>query len=174
MTSQLSNPSLTQPYEGPDDIHLGDSSSLSITHIGSTSFSPSFTLSNILCVPSIHQNLISVSKFCRTNKPPLNFFLLIFLLRIYLRGCLCSAERDGMIFLNGQHPSLATPRLSTHVAPSLSPVTWHGRLGHPSSAILQSLVSSGLISLSTPLSSSFYCESYLCNKSQRLPFGLRV
>lgn len=107
-------------------------------------------------------------------KPPLNFFLLIFLLRMCLRGCLCSAERDGMIFLNGQHPSLAIPRLSTHVAPSLSPVTWHGRLGHPSSAILQSLVSSGLISLSTPLSSSFYCESYLCNKSQRLPFGLRV
>lgn len=74
VTSQLSNLSLHQPYEGPDDIHIGDGSVLPITHTGSISLSPSFHLSNVLCVPAIHQNLISVSKFCRSNHTSIEFF----------------------------------------------------------------------------------------------------
>lgn len=73
VTSQLSNLALHQPYEGPDDIQIGDGSGLSITHTGSTFISPSFSLSNVLCVPSINQNLISVAKFCRSNHTSIEF-----------------------------------------------------------------------------------------------------
>ena len=62
VTSQLSNLSLSQSYEGLDDIFIGDGLGLHITHTGSMPFSP-FTLTNVLCVPSIHQNLTLVSKF---------------------------------------------------------------------------------------------------------------
>ena len=70
----MSNLSIHQPYEGPDDIHIDDGSGLSITHTGSTSVLPSFTLSNILCVPSIKQNIIFVAKFCRSNYTSIEFF----------------------------------------------------------------------------------------------------
>ena len=33
-----------------------------------------FTLTNVLCVPSIHQNLISVSKFCCSKNTSIEFF----------------------------------------------------------------------------------------------------
>lgn len=55
VTSNMSNLSLHQPYEGPDDIQIGDGSGLKITHTGSVYFPSSFNLSNVLCVPSIKQ-----------------------------------------------------------------------------------------------------------------------
>ena len=61
--------------------------------------------------------------------------------------------------------------LSTNVTSSAPLVIWHGRLGHPSFKIIKSLVNSGLISFSSAMPSTFMCESCLCNKSQRLPFG---
>ena len=72
----LTNLSHHQPYEGSDDILLGDDSGLS-THTGSSKLptaSKSFYLSNVLCVPSIKQNLISISKFCKTNNTYIEFF----------------------------------------------------------------------------------------------------
>lgn len=36
---------------------------------------------------------------------------------------------------------------------------------------MMSLIKSSLLSISSPLPSIFHCESCLCNKSQRLPFG---
>ncbi|RVW15536.1 Retrovirus-related Pol polyprotein from transposon RE2 [Vitis vinifera] len=51
VTSNLTNLSHHQPYEGPDDILLGDGSSLEITHTGSSKLptpSKSFCLSNDL------------------------------------------------------------------------------------------------------------------------------
>ena len=77
VTGDLSNLSHHQPYEGPDDILLGDGSGLEITHTSSSKLpapSKSFCLSNILCVPSIKQNLIFVSKFCKANNASIEFF----------------------------------------------------------------------------------------------------
>ena len=55
VTSQLSNLSLYQSYEGHDDIVIDDGSDLQISHIGFMSLSLSlFTLNNVLRVPSIH------------------------------------------------------------------------------------------------------------------------
>ena len=70
VTSDISNLSLHQPYEGPDDIVIGDGTGLNITHVGKSTLSTlshSFSLLNVLCVPSMKKNLISVSQFCKTN-----------------------------------------------------------------------------------------------------------
>ena len=50
--------------------------SLVITHSGSTSLSTpsrSFTLQNVLCVPNMKRNLISISQFFKTNKTSVEF-----------------------------------------------------------------------------------------------------
>ena len=48
---------------------------------------------------------------------------------------------------------------------------WHHRLGHPSSKVLQYLVSSKSHSLSSNDISTFACNSCKCNKSHKLPFS---
>ena len=171
----MSNLSLPQPYEGPDDIHIGDGSGLKITHTGSVSFSPSFTLSNVLCVPSIKQNLISVSQFCRNNHTSIEFFPSYFVVKDLHTGMSLLRERNRHDLYEWPVAAKVSPNhamaLSTCISKSTSPVIWHHRLGHPSIKTLQFLGTSSLVSFSSSLSSDFFCESCLCNKSQRLPFG---
>ena len=60
VTSKLSNLPLHEPYTGSDNIMIGDGTGLSITHTGSTSLKTphtTFTLSNVLCVPSMKKKL---------------------------------------------------------------------------------------------------------------------
>ncbi|KAK0599109.1 hypothetical protein LWI29_002433 [Acer saccharum] len=76
VTSDLQNMSLHSPYTGSDDIMIGDGSGLTITHTGSLKLpvkNSSFLLSDVLCVPNMKQNLISVSKFCVTNQVTVEF-----------------------------------------------------------------------------------------------------
>ena len=71
ITTDLNNLTLHAPYDGPDDIVIGDDNGLHITHSNTTSLSTSsnsFTLHNVLCVPHMKRNLISISQFCKTNK----------------------------------------------------------------------------------------------------------
>ena len=61
VTAYLNNLTLHAPYDGPDDIVIGDGIGLHITHSGTTSLSTpsnSFTLHNILCVPYMKRNLL--------------------------------------------------------------------------------------------------------------------
>ncbi|KAG6765992.1 hypothetical protein POTOM_030056 [Populus tomentosa] len=73
VTADLQNLSLQSPYNGPDSILIGDGTGLSITHSGSTQINP-FTISNVLCVPSIQKNLVSVSQFCKQHLTSIEFF----------------------------------------------------------------------------------------------------
>lgn len=68
ITSHAQNIQQKSPFEGPDQIIIGNGQSLSVTSMGSSSFksplNPSFTLTlqNLLHVPTITKNLLSVSK----------------------------------------------------------------------------------------------------------------
>ena len=155
VTSHMSNLSLHQPYEGLDDILIGDGSGLKITHTGSISFSPSFNLSNVLCVPSIKQNLIFVSKFFLSNHTSNEFFPSYFVVKDLCTGTplLHGRNRHDLYEWpitehSNKSPAMA---LSTDVTAKTSPVIWHGRLGHPSLKIIKPLVHSGLMSLSSSI-----------------------
>lgn len=66
----IQNLAIHSEYDDIEDVMLVNGTSHSITHIGSVSFStPSqnLTLNNILCVPALNKNLISVYQFCDTN-----------------------------------------------------------------------------------------------------------
>ena len=57
-------------YHVADQLHIGNGQSLSISHIGHSnviSSSNLLHLNNLLYVPSITKNLVSVSKFARDN-----------------------------------------------------------------------------------------------------------
>ncbi|ERM95949.1 hypothetical protein AMTR_s00060p00205900 [Amborella trichopoda] len=66
----LSNLSLLSKYIGLEQIKIGNGTSLSINNIGSSNLLTSnatFSLCNILYVPSICQNLLSVNQFTKYN-----------------------------------------------------------------------------------------------------------
>ena len=63
---------------------IGDGSGLSITHTGSTSLPTThntFQLINVLCVPAMKKNLISISQFCTSNNVSIEFLPTSFLVK---------------------------------------------------------------------------------------------
>lgn len=73
VTADLNNLSLHAPYDGTDELTMGDGKGLKITHYGSIKFSPSFTLNNVLVVPAISKNIISISQLCLDNNISISF-----------------------------------------------------------------------------------------------------
>lgn len=75
-TNDLNNLSTYQPYHGPDQVTVGDGSTLPIQHtsngILSTPTMP-FTLNKLLHVPSIASNLLYVHQFIAENKCTITF-----------------------------------------------------------------------------------------------------
>ena len=49
-------------------VKLPNGSLVPVTHIGSINFSSQFTLTNVMCVPTFHFNLISVSKLSQNSQ----------------------------------------------------------------------------------------------------------
>lgn len=77
MKSDLDNLALYTPYNGNGAVLTGDCSPLPITHTGSLSFPSSskpLSLKNVLCVPNIHKDLISVYRLCNANKVSVELF----------------------------------------------------------------------------------------------------
>ena len=84
VTADLNNLSLYSDYGGPDEITVADGAGLQINHIGSSVIATptkKLTLSNVLHVPHMKHNLISVSQFCQTNKCSVEFFSSHFLVK---------------------------------------------------------------------------------------------
>ena len=78
LTTDLNNLALHQPYNGGEEVIIADGSGLPISHTGSSILptpSLSLTLNNILYVPNLHKNLISVYRLCNSNKVSVEFFL---------------------------------------------------------------------------------------------------
>jgi hypothetical protein len=174
VTADLSNLSLHTPYNGSDDIMIGDGSSLPITHIDSTSFTihnTSFKLNNVLCVPNMKKNLISIFQFCTSNNVSVEFLPSFF----YVKEL-----HTGAILLKGQTkdgvhewpvPSSLSSPLVAFSSVKTSSSAWHHRLGHPAFSILQHIISHYQLDLSSFPISDFLCNACHCNKSHKLPFS---
>lgn len=71
MTSDVHNLAQATPFEGSNMIKIGNGPCLPIKHIGSTLLiTPSHTLilTNVLHVPQITEDLLSVKQLCKDNK----------------------------------------------------------------------------------------------------------
>ncbi|KAF5458503.1 hypothetical protein F2P56_022526 [Juglans regia] len=141
-TSNFSNLNLdSNSYQGSDQVSISDGSTLPIHNIGYGqihSSSHKFLLSQLLHVPSITRNLLSIRQFCAYN-----FVFFKFHFEFFFVKDLCSRKlllqghvRNGLYEL----PSnvMATPPLhglnwspTTLLGERISPQTWHNILGHP-------------------------------------------
>lgn len=82
-------------YGGPNEIMLGNGNALSISHNRHTTLpTPSrpLHLHNVLFVPQMRNNLVSVAKLSKANNVFVEFSPIIFWLRIYAQGRISCME----------------------------------------------------------------------------------
>lgn len=76
ITNDLTNMTVSSPYNGPELVAVGNGQQLPIKSVGTTSFpsnSHSLLLNNILYVPAITKTLLSISQFTKDNKIYIEF-----------------------------------------------------------------------------------------------------
>ncbi|KAH7690226.1 hypothetical protein IHE45_02G032900 [Dioscorea alata] len=76
VTHDLDNLALHSPYDGTEELIIGDGLGLAISNTGSTSLltnTTTFNLNHIICVPFIFCNIVSISKFCHDNITSITF-----------------------------------------------------------------------------------------------------
>lgn len=173
IASDLSNLSLHSPYQGGDDVTIGNGTGLPITHTGSTtlpSSSRSLVLNNVLCVPSMKKNLISVNKLCKTNNVMVQMSPSDFQVKDLRRGdTLFNGQASKGIY---EWPTASLSSFNNALVFSCFKTTksgWHSRLGHPNSQTLNHMISSFCLPISSVLSTP--CNSCFSNKTHKLPFS---
>ena len=70
MTNELTNLNIFNEYPGSYDVAIANGQVLAISHFGSRSLhiaSHTFGLRNVLCIPSLSSNLLSIHKLCVDN-----------------------------------------------------------------------------------------------------------
>jgi hypothetical protein len=160
----------SEPYYGKDSLYVGDGKCLPILHIGSTKIhSPlkTFTLSNVLHVPQLKRNLLSVQKFCQDNDVFFEFHSTFFAGKDkFTRTTLLTGPSE-----NGLYSICLPPIRPLHTvafsAVRASTNTWHQRLGHPHPDLLKSMLSSFSLPVSNK-SLNFSCTSCHMGKSSKL------
>lgn len=174
VTPDLTSLDNSEAYYGNNSLHVGDGNPLPIFHIGSSKlFSPNktFNLSNVLHVPEIKKNLLSVQQFCLDNNVFFEFHSSFFVVK---------DESTHSILLTGPSNqglySLRLPQLQSlpHVsftATKASSQVWHHRLGHPHDRVFQSIVSSCSLPVLSKQCSSI-CSSCQMGKSSKLSLRL--
>jgi len=163
----------SKPYNGNDNLHVGDGKGLSITHIGHTKiYNPhrSFTLSNVLHVFAITKPLLSIQKFCLDNNVYFEFHHFLFYVKdLNTNEVLLSGQsKDGFYTLSRFRSSVPSiPQAYWSPCNSASADLWHRRLGHPTSRIFQFLVSKNKI-ICNNKHLNFQCQSCPLGKSSLL------
>ncbi|XP_010485013.1 PREDICTED: cell wall protein DAN4-like [Camelina sativa] len=142
ITSDLANLSLHQPYTGGEEVLVGNGAGLPILHTGSASL-PSLQrhllLTNVLHVPNIQKNLISVYRLCNANNVCVEFFPAFIQVKDLSSGARLLQGRTREELYEWPIPSMApaayfaTPTMKATVSDC------HSRLGHPSLPILKTL-----------------------------------
>ena len=160
-------------YQGLDQIRVGNSKILPIKHIMTSQISTphsSFCLNNVLYVPDISNNLISIHKFTNDTCTLKEFHPSHFCVKDLARRCL-------LLHGASKHGLYPFPPLSTTHAPfpraligeRISLTTWHSRLGHPAFRIVSSIIDRfGLPTISNK--SEPVWSACFSAKSKQLPF----
>ena len=164
------------PYTGSEGVMVGNGDVLQITHIGQANIKfghDSLQLNDVLLVPNIKKDLISVSKL--TSDLPLKFEFdgdgFVIKDRSTNRVVAKGTKKDGLYALVGESKdgSYAEAFFSSRFR-SVDNECWHQRLGHPHQRVIDHLRIKKFISLDIKNKFSTICTSFQMGKSCRLPF----
>ena len=146
-----------------------------VKHIGSTQLSTptsSFILLDVLHVPHITKNLISIHKFTNDTNTFIEFHPTHFIVKdcTTKKVLLCGLSKDGLYLFPSTFNKIPLS-LSAFVGERTSLDQWHSRLGHPAFCVVRHVLSR----FSLPFSSNKIvhpCSACFSSKSKQLPFAL--
>lgn len=174
LTSDLNNLALHQQYQGDETVLIGDGSDLKITHTGSLSLpstSRPIHLNSVLCVPSIHKNLISIYRLCNANRVSVEFFPHHFQVKDLQSGIPLLHGKTRSDLYKWPASSTTISSFFANTKPKTTLEDWHHRLGHPSSTILNRVISVFSLPVSKFVSQTILCPDSSINKTHKLPFS---
>ncbi|KAK8299391.1 hypothetical protein V6Z11_D05G319800 [Gossypium hirsutum] len=170
------------PYSGTSSILISDGTPAMISSVGQgvlPTRSRLLRLSNVLCVPAIRKNLLSVSQFATDNGVFFEF---------HSTYCVIKDNVTQEILMTGRihyglyqfsllddyvplmcHPSAAQVECSTQNADSEVFSLWHKRLGHPSSNVVKNVLHKCHFHMNK-ISISDVCTACKKGKFHKLPF----
>lgn len=173
MTNEFGNLQIHEPYHGPDQVTVGDGTTISIQHPRyrylTNSPTHDFSLNNLLHVSHLSSNLLSVHQLTKDDNCTITFDSDSFVIQdndtqqILSRGL----HYQGLYHL----PSKSAVPLPACSLASVTNSTWHQRLGHPSSMKLDLLAKRFKLGCTSKDFQTLYTSSCVF-KSHRLPFCL--
>lgn len=133
-----------------------------------------FKLNNILHVPAISSNLLSVNQFTRDHNCLFIFDAAGFTIQDRSSGktLFHGLSSNGLYPFHGLTTSPGLTGPATFLGEKASSDIWHQRLGHPSFPILQSMVSAFHLPIHGSGIATSFCGSCRLSKSCKLPIGV--
>jgi histone deacetylase 1/2 len=155
-------------------VHTADGNGMKINHIGRSILhtpNSSLHLKNILRVPSASKNQLSVHKLTLDNHVFIEYHLFFFLIK--------DLDKQRILFKGpyqgGLYPlvpfSIGSPPKQVFSTITLTSSTWHKRLGHPSSFVVQQIIRKHKLS-HTPEINPYVCDSCQLAKSHQLSYPM--
>ncbi|PKU69447.1 Retrovirus-related Pol polyprotein from transposon TNT 1-94 [Dendrobium catenatum] len=170
LTNSIENLNQPQPYSGSDSITIGDGRNISIANSGSGILPTPHSklkLSQILHIPQISHNLLSVYALTKDNNISISFDGNGYIIKdLKTHKTLLTGPSS-----NGLYP-VAITNHSALTAKQQSAFSWHDRLGHPHQQILMDIANNNK-HLNIPLS-TIACHDCLVSKSHKLVFHKSV
>ncbi|KAD5803045.1 hypothetical protein E3N88_14405 [Mikania micrantha] len=151
-------------------VTFGNGNSLPVTHIGNTNLNNAISLQNVLVVPNLTKNLLSISRL--TNDSPVDVLFSNDFFQIQDRK---TAEvlakgtcENGLYVLTQGHKSLVAALSASHLCASFN--KWHSRLGHVSFETISILNKLNHVFVTSLLPKPGLCDSCELSKAKHLPF----
>ena len=171
MTPDPSQLDKVEPYHGKDCVIVGNGASLPITHTGTLSPSSNFQLLDVLVVPRLTKNLLSISKLTSDFPLSVTFSHDHFVVQNRVTGtAVAKGKREGGLYVLERGNSAFVSVLrnkNLHASFEL----WHARLGHVNHSILSLLNKKGQLFLTSLLPNPSLCSTCQLAKSHRLPYS---
>lgn len=157
-------------YAGSDHVTVGNGEILNISAVGSLRLPSGLLLQDVLVVPGLTKNLLSVSKL--TSDSPVSVSFDTHQLRIMNRDTgqiIATGRRSrGLYRLDSPLSALSVVHQNSRLHASFD--VWHNRLGHVAPATIKLLQKFGHLSINSILPSPRLCNSCQLAKSTRLSY----
>ncbi|KAI3500548.1 hypothetical protein L1887_36372 [Cichorium endivia] len=171
MTNSSANLDHSTPYSGSDQVVFGNGNVLNISRIGNSTLSNNIKLLDVLVVPHLTKNLLSISKL--TDDSPVDILLSnkFFVIQNRInKAIIATGKREDGLYVLQQGTKAFVAALKNKCT-SASFEIWHSRLGHVAFDTVSLLHKFGSLSITSILPKPGVCTSCQLSKSMRLPFS---
>jgi hypothetical protein len=171
MTPDHSKLEQTIIYTGKECVIVGNDASLPITHTSNLSPSSDHKLLDVLVVPHLTKNLLSISKLINDFPLSVTFANNFFIVQNCLTGkVVATGRRDGGLYVLDRG-NFAFISIFKNKFLHASYDLWHACLGHVNHFILALLNKKEQLHLTSILPSLKLCDTCQLAKNHRLPYS---